>query len=173
GGYPPAIGFQNVAPGRVPALDPTVGHAGPVVPAGSLPNAPWVHRMNTMQWKIALVAVAVLVSAYVLWPTVSFYQLPQAERLSPSKDTPTARLRDKAIPLGLDLQGGMHLVLEVDASKLPPEEAKGAVDRAMEVIRNRIDQFGVAEPIIQKEGTDRIVVQLPGLSDRQRAIDLI
>jgi SecD/SecF fusion protein len=129
--------------------------------------------MNTMQWKIALVAVAVLVSAYILWPTFSFYQLPAAERIAPSKDTPTARLREKAIPLGLDLQGGMHLVLEVDASKLPPEEAKGAVDRAIEVIRNRIDQFGVAEPIIQREGTNRIVVQLPGLSDRERARKLI
>ena len=57
--------------------------------------------------------------------------------------------------------------------KLPPEEAKGAVDRAIEVIRNRIDQFGVAEPIIQREGTNRIVVQLPGLSDRERARQLI
>ena len=99
--------------------------------------------------------------------------MPQAERLAPSKDTATAKLREKASPLGLDLQGGMHLVLEVDASKLPPEEAKGAVDRAIEVIRNRIDQFGVAEPIIQREGTNRIVVQLPGLSDRERARQLI
>ena len=53
--------------------------------------------MNTMQWKIALVAAAVLVSAYMLWPTISFYQLPQAQRIAPSKDTPTARLREKAM----------------------------------------------------------------------------
>ena len=129
--------------------------------------------MNSMQWKIALVAAALLVSAYMLWPTIGFYQLPQAERIAPSKDTPTAKLREKAIPLGLDLQGGMHLVLEVDSSKLPPEEARSSVDRAIEVIRNRIDQFGVAEPIIQREGTNRIVVQLPGLSDRERARALI
>jgi protein-export membrane protein SecD len=43
----------------------------------------------------------------------------------------------------------------------------------MEIIRNRVDQFGVAEPLIQREGEDRITVQLPGLTDRQRAIDLI
>jgi protein-export membrane protein SecD len=129
--------------------------------------------MNQIQWKIALVAAALLVSAYMLWPTIGFYQLPTAQRLAPTKDTPAAKLREKAIPLGLDLQGGMHLVLEVDSSKLPPEEAKSSVDRAIEVIRNRIDQFGVAEPIIQREGANRIVVQLPGLSDRQRAIDLI
>ena len=67
----------------------------------------------------------------------------------------------------------MHLVLEVDRSRLSAAEAKDAPDRAMEIIRNRIDQFGVAEPLIQREGEDRIVVQLPGLTDRQRAIDLI
>ena len=43
----------------------------------------------------------------------------------------------------------------------------------MEIIRNRVDQFGVAEPLIQRQGEDRIAVQLPGLTDRQRAIDLI
>ena len=67
----------------------------------------------------------------------------------------------------------MHLVLEVDRSRLNPAEAKDAPDRAMEIIRNRVDQFGVAEPLIQREGEDRITVQLPGLTDRQRAIDLI
>ncbi len=124
-------------------------------------------------WKSLLVVGAVLMSLWTLWPSFQFYQLPREERISAVKDTPSARLRDKSIPLGLDLQGGMHLVLEVDRSKLPPEEAAGAVDRAIEVIRNRIDQFGVAEPVIQKQGEDRIVVQLPGLSDRERAIELI
>ena len=48
-----------------------------------------------------------------------------------------------------------------------------AVDQALEKIRNRIDAFGVSEPSISKQGTQRIVVQLPGLQDTQRAIDLI
>ena len=81
-------------------------------------------------------------------------------------------LREK-IALGLDLQGGMHLVLEVDRSRLNTEEAKDAVERAMEVLRRRIDEFGVAEPLIQREGDERIAIQLPGLTDRQRAMDLI
>ena len=126
-----------------------------------------------VSWKSLLVLGAAALSLWTLFPSYRFYQLPRAERLAPSKDTPVARLRDKAIPLGLDLQGGMHLVLEVDRSKLPPEEAAGAVDRAIEVIRNRIDQFGVAEPLIQKQGENRIVVQLPGLADRERAKGLI
>jgi preprotein translocase subunit SecD len=48
-----------------------------------------------------------------------------------------------------------------------------AVDQALEKIRNRIDAFGVSEPSISKQGTQRLVVQLPGLQDTQRAIDLI
>ncbi len=79
----------------------------------------------------------------------------------------------KKIHLGLDLRGGMHLLLKVDVSQLAQKEKKDAVDRALEVIRNRIDQFGVSEPSIQKQGTDRIVVQLPGVTDRKRALDVI
>lgn len=79
----------------------------------------------------------------------------------------------KRINLGLDLQGGMHLVLRVDTSALSADARQDAVDRALEVIRNRIDEFGVREPSIQRQGEDEIVVQLPGITDRDRAINLI
>jgi len=80
---------------------------------------------------------------------------------------------DKRINLGLDLKGGMHLLLKVDTSHLSNEAKEDAADRALEVIRNRIDQFGVRETSIQKQGEDEIVVQLPGVTDRERAIDII
>ncbi|MFA6357149.1 MAG: protein translocase subunit SecD [Candidatus Omnitrophota bacterium] len=80
---------------------------------------------------------------------------------------------NKRINLGLDLQGGMHLLLKVDTSHLEGQAKLDACDRALEVIRNRIDEFGVRETSIQKQGEDEIVVQLPGVTDRQRAIDLI
>lgn len=80
---------------------------------------------------------------------------------------------DKRINLGLDLQGGMHLLLKVDTSHLEGQAKLDATDRAVEVIRNRIDEFGVRETSIQKQGEDEIVVQLPGVTDRERAIDLI
>ncbi|MFH1691752.1 MAG: protein translocase subunit SecD [Candidatus Omnitrophota bacterium] len=80
---------------------------------------------------------------------------------------------NKRINLGLDLQGGMYLILRVDTSALSEEAKKDAVERALEVIRNRIDEFGVREPIVQIQGIDQIVIQLPGLTDRQRALDLI
>ena len=80
---------------------------------------------------------------------------------------------EQKINLGLDLKGGMHLLLRVDTSKLSPEAAKDARDRAVEVVRNRIDEFGVKEPLISPQGTDRILVQLPGIEDRDRALSLI
>ncbi len=81
----------------------------------------------------------------------------------------------KSITLGLDLAGGLRYVLEVDQTKLEGRTAKDAQSRAIEVIRNRIDSMGVAEPTIQAEGNDRIVVELPGLQakDRDRALQNI
>jgi len=79
----------------------------------------------------------------------------------------------KKINLGLDLQGGMHLVLQVDTSQLSPQEKKGVLERALAIVRNRVDQFGVSEPSIQSQGKDRIIVQLPGVTERERAIELL
>lgn len=77
------------------------------------------------------------------------------------------------INLGLDLQGGMQLLLQVELDKVPQEARDDAADRAVEIIRNRIDEFGVLEPAISKQGKDKIVVQLPGVTDRERAIEIV
>lgn len=79
----------------------------------------------------------------------------------------------KRINLGLDLKGGMHLVLRVDSARIAPEHRSDALERALEIIRSRIDQFGVAEPLIQRQGADQIIIQLPGVTDRARAKELI
>jgi len=81
-------------------------------------------------------------------------------------------LKEK-INLGLDLQGGMHLLLKVDTSKLPEEAKEDAPAKALEIIRNRIDEFGVKELSVYRQGIDEIVVQLPGVTDRERARELI
>ena len=91
-----------------------------------------------------------------------------------SSDPSITKLRENAMKLGLDLQGGAYLVYEVDLSKIPAKDRRGdEVDRAIEIIRNRVDQFGVTEPLIQKQGQARIVVQLPGEQDPARAKALI
>ncbi|MDR2396039.1 MAG: protein translocase subunit SecD [Endomicrobium sp.] len=80
----------------------------------------------------------------------------------------------KALKLGLDLKGGTHLLLEVDSSQLDSNvSVKDAVDRAIEIMRNRVDQFGVAEPLIVRQGDKWIVIQLPGIKNPQTAKDLI
>jgi len=79
------------------------------------------------------------------------------------------------ITLGLDLQGGMHLVLEVDDPEgtMTAEARSDAIDRAERILRTRIDEFGVAEPLVQKVGSERIVVELPGNQDEDRAKNVI
>ncbi len=80
---------------------------------------------------------------------------------------------EERINLGLDLKGGMRLVLRVETEKLDENAKSDAVERALEILRNRIDSLGVAEPEIQRQGDNGIIIQLPGITDRDRAIDVI
>ncbi|MFC6092037.1 protein translocase subunit SecD [Saccharothrix lopnurensis] len=70
--------------------------------------------------------------------------------------------------LGLDLRGGTQVVLET-----PPEATADATDRAMEVLRRRVDELGVTEPVLARSGSHRIVVELPGLQDPTEAIEVL
>jgi SecD/SecF fusion protein len=75
--------------------------------------------------------------------------------------------RDAAgkIHLGLDLQGGTSFLVEMETNQLSrASDASSALSQAVEVLRKRVDRFGVAEPVIQPEGANRILIQLPGLS---------
>jgi preprotein translocase subunit SecD len=198
---------------------------------------------NGTGWRISLIGIFILLSFLYLTPTL----------VTTLPSWGTGLLPKDKIHLGLDLQGGTHLVLEVDTQKAvegtldivatdledtlnsknlrfkriartgsdrvsvllyekgtaeavqtllkdkypgyeqtPAHDDGGfvalelrindkdaqdrkdkSVQQALETIRNRIDQFGVSEPTIQREGIDHIVVQLPGIKDPQRAIDLI
>jgi len=75
--------------------------------------------------------------------------------------------------LGLDLQGGIHLVYQADFSGVEPGTEADAIDGAIAVIERRINVLGVTEPLIQKQGSDRIVVELPGVSEVEKATSLI
>lgn len=132
------------------------------------------HRLK-IRW--AIVGFAVLAGLWYLWPSFRFYSMPAQARQELEREDPSGfeRLKGAAIKLGLDLQGGMHLVLELDDSEraFTGDERRDAVNRALEIIRNRVDQFGVSEPLIQKIGDDRIIVELPGIQDERRAKDLV
>src|SRR3989338_8941817 len=111
-----------------------------------------------LQWKLLGIIALTAVCVMTILPPFTV------------KDKDGKVLQKGKINLGLDLQGGMHVVLMVDTSKLPLDARKDALDRAIEVIRNRIDQFGVGEMAIQKQGKENIIVQLPGVTDRERAL---
>lgn len=184
-------------------------------------------------WRLIITGALLVVSFYFLYPTLRLNIMSEEEKIE--KPDLVENLRAKGIKLGLDLQGGMHLLLEPDmvtmltnkASKrdealvntleeaqriadrqnkdilevLPSvfqrndlemteyfinvggsvediittleRERSTAVDGALEVVRSRVDQFGVAEPLIQKAASDRIIVELPGIQDAERARELI
>jgi len=86
----------------------------------------------------------------------------------------TNLLGPNGLRLGLDLSGGSQLLYKADLSKKDPSVSdEQAMSSAIEKIQRRVNEFGAAEPIVQKQGADRILVQLPGVKDITRAISLI
>jgi preprotein translocase subunit SecD len=79
------------------------------------------------------------------------------------------------LKLGLDLQGGMHLVLEVDDpdGTMTSDAKADMIDRVDRIIRTRIDEFGVEEPLIQKVGRERLIVELAGIEDENQAKGIV
>lgn len=120
---------------------------------------------------IFLTLAVVGAAIYFLIPTFTFYSKTPEQREIYLRDNPQAM--KKILNLGLDLQGGMRLVLEIDRSKLEKDQEKDVLDRAYAIIENRINALGVAEPTIQKQGKDRIIVELPGLKDEGSAKSVI
>ena len=116
---------------------------------------------KTLQWKLVGIIALAIVSIWLIIPPFTI------------KDKDGTIVQKGKINLGLDLQGGMHVVLRVDTAKLSLDAKRDALDRAILIIRNRIDKLGVGEMSIQHQGKDRIIVQLPGVTDRERALEII
>ena len=123
--------------------------------------------MANLKYRVLLIVGLLAASAWALFPRTVI------ERVK--RDGVFFYDTVKRVPLkrGLDLQGGMHLTLEVDESKQAVANKSEALDRALKVVRQRIDEFGVAEPVVQKAGEDRLIVELPGIDDAARAQDVV
>jgi preprotein translocase subunit SecD len=123
--------------------------------------------MSNLKYRLALIGVLILASIFALFPRDVKTRQRRAD--GTFYDTLTRR-----VPLrkGLDLQGGMHLALDVDESKGAVANKSEAIDRALKVVRTRIEGLGVSETVIQKAGNDRIIVDIPGVDDRERAIKI-
>jgi SecD/SecF fusion protein len=122
-------------------------------------------------WRLIVVVASIVLLGVFLFDSVRYYAMPIEKREEYVKGHP--EILKKIVNLGLDLQGGMRLVLEIDRTNIDKNQDKDPLDRAFTVIENRINGLGVAEPSIQKQGKDRIVVELPGLKDEKSAKEII
>jgi SecD/SecF fusion protein len=129
-------------------------------------------------FRTVLLIVILALCTISLIPTVQVFTkkndthlpLEKREREVYKKEHPTTAA--KAINLGLDLAGGTHIIVEVDKSKLDKENQKDVMERSLEIVRNRVDQYGLSEPIITRSGENRIVADLAGM-DAEDARKLI
>jgi len=191
---------------------------------------------NKLTPRFLIIALVIMWAIYALWPTVHFQTLSEAEKETLRTEGKLDKLEARTIKQGLDLKGGMFIVLEVnlptlmsnlavnkdlkferalrtvqDQLKADPKadffslfaqtvehqhlklsryyyelgsdskqilsslkkEADDAIDRVLEILQNRVDQFGVSEPTIQKQGNHRIIVELAGVQDPERARALL
>jgi preprotein translocase subunit SecD len=119
---------------------------------------------SSIRSRIIVIVLLIVGSIYFLFPRTVTLRVRGADGIM-HNDTVTR------VPLkrGLDLQGGMHLALELDQSKQVSADPKRDLDLALTVLRKRIDEFGVEEPLVQKAGDSRIVVELAGITDPARA----
>ena len=126
---------------------------------------------------VVLIIVMVL-CAISLYPTIVIYtkgndaHLPLEQRKREIFKREHPNVASKAINLGLDLAGGTHIIVEVKKDKLDEEAKRDVMDRSLEILRNRVDQYGLSEPIILKSGDSRIVADLAGMGaeDARRLI---
>src|SRR5437899_4379923 len=108
----------------------------------------------------------------------SVFALKPSNTVQRVRDAATGRMKDTTvrrvpINLGLDLQGGIHLALEVDQSKGPVPDCADAIQRAERVVRTRMDEFGTKEPVVQIQGRCRLIVELAGEKDPARAKSVV
>lgn len=113
---------------------------------------------GSVRWRLIWIAVLVAICGFALVPeTIVDEVTGESEQVWPLK-------------LGLDLQGGMHLAVEIydPEGALSGQDLDDAVERTLTTIRNRIDEFGVREPTIQRSG-NRIIIELAGVDDPEQA----
>jgi preprotein translocase subunit SecD len=123
---------------------------------------------ESIKARLAVIGILVALSIWALWPRQITTRV--QGRDGAMRDTV---VRELNIRRGLDLRGGIHLALELDESRGAVANKADAIDRALKVIRTRIDEFGVTEPLVQRQGTERIVVELAGITDPARAKDIV
>lgn len=110
-----------------------------------------------------VILAVIVIACYSVWPSIQVHTKSGEEKKTFVKENP--KLAEKSVNFGLDLAGGTSITLEIDASELPGENIKELQEQSLEIVRNRVDQYGLSEPQISPQGDDRIVVELAGVDD--------
>lgn len=153
----------------------------------------------TNRMRVGLLIFLAIIMAWFIWPTIRWYMLvPENEKelanltiedmeerkFQSNQITEVRKLkkvREQAVSLGLDLQGGVRITVQADfkdyarkiGHKPSEDERADAMRRLMERLRGRIDDFGVADVGIRRQEEDKIIVELPGAKDPDRARSLV
>jgi len=125
--------------------------------------------VSFQKWMALIVVIMAGASLYAVFLNITKDE--QDEWLKSHKEKKITSLK-----LGLDIQGGLQMNMEVDQDKMTgktAQEISDSADRALEILRNRVDGLGVTEPVLEREGVSGIVIQLPGLTDIKRARDIL
>ena len=125
--------------------------------------------MGKIRQRLVVIGVLIVISIVALVPRNVKLRVRDVAT-GTMKDTTVRRV---PINLGLDLQGGIHLALEVDQSKGPIPDCADAIQRAERVVRTRIDEFHTTEPVVQIQGRCRLIVELAGEKDPARAKSIV
>lgn len=120
-------------------------------------------KKNKFGMRELIILLVIVLSAYTVWPSIQVHSKKGEAKKTFLKENP--KLGSKSINFGLDLAGGTSITLEIDKSGIKNEEIKDVQEQSLEIIRNRVDQYGLSEPQISPSGDDRIVVELAGVDD--------
>jgi preprotein translocase subunit SecD len=123
-----------------------------------------------LKWRVTVIVALCALSIWALFPRDVTVRTRNAQGVLQNET-----FRRVPLKKGLDLSGGMYLALEVDESKqkIAPSAKKEAIDRALKTVRTRLEGYGTSETVVEKQGDDRIVVSIPGISDEERARKLV
>ena len=130
-------------------------------------------RNNLVLLGIALLALLALLIVWPRDPAKYLFGLPLPGNPGLHLNLGGSRFDRDGMRLGLDLQGGTHLVLQADMSNVPPEQREDRLKGVVRVIEQRVNAFGVSEPIVQAAGQERVLVELAGIRDIEEAKNLI
>ena len=121
-------------------------------------------KKNKFGMREFIILLVIALSAYTVWPSIQVHSKKGEEKQAFLKANP--KLSSKSINFGLDLAGGTSITLQIDKAGLKAtDDIKDIQSQSLEIIRNRVDQFGLSEPQISPSGDDRILVELAGVDD--------